>query len=536
MKRIVSVWLIDWPITVWSRTAGRSPPPEDAPFVLTERTARGLIVHALNPAARALGMFRGQAHADACAIAPHLMSAEAEPQKEAEALSRLAVWAERFSPTVALDRAFASLEGLFIDMTGGAHLFGGEAALLAELSRRLGAMGGLSRCVIADTPGAAWAQARFGVLDLIPPGGARSALCDLTVEALRLDPAAVLLLSRLGLKRIGDLYALPRAGLARRFRGEGALGLSVVQSLDMALGLAPEPLVPERAPPRYRAPQVFAEPLLDAAGVGFVLPDLTGRLCTVLERDGQGARAIRLTAFRVDGGTTSIEATLSAPTARPAHLLRLLKERGLEHLDLGFGADALMLSALSTEPLIVRQTDMTARDAVDEAALAGLIDRLRARLGDGAVRRSQLLQSWIPELSEAWLPIGDAAATPADGAHERPRPILMLHPPQLIEAIAEAPDGPPARFTWRRVARRIVRASGPERISPEWWRKAGARLGLANEPRRTRDYYRVEDEAGRGYWLFREGLFLREDVSAHDDAEDRPLPRPPTWWLHGLFP
>lgn len=517
-------------MTVWSRRAGRTPPPEAAPFALIQRTGRGLVLHALNARARALGLYRGQAHADARAAVPDLISAPAEPDHDLSALKALALWAERFSPAVAIDQTLPALEGISLDMTGGAHLFGGEAAMLADLRGRLAAAGVPARCAMADTLGAAWALARHGGADetVAPEGQVRAVLAPLPVSALRIETAAVQLLGRFGLKHIGDLYALPRAGLARRFRD--AAGLAVIQRLDQALGAAPEPLDPERPAPRYRAWRVFAEPILNAEGVGFHLTDLVERLAGQLERDGQGARGLRLTAFRVDSRTTAIEARLSAPSARAAHLMRLLKEKGLDHLDLGFGADALMLSAVTVEPLQTRQPDIDGAGEIQAAAaLAGLIDRLQARLGDQAVRRPRLRQSWLPERAEGWGRAG-VRAPPDETDAGRPRPMLLLDPPEPVETLAEMPDGPPARFTWRRVSRRVVKAAGPERLSPEWWRPIAD-----TEPARTRDYYRVEDEAGRRYWLFREGLFDREDVSLEDDETGQPRPRPPTWWLHGVF-
>lgn len=521
-------------MTAWSRRAGRQPPPEDQPFALIDKGVHGLVIHALNRRARKLGLYRGQAHADACAAVPDLVSAPAEPEADLKDLKSLALWGERFSPAVAADAA-PGLEGLSLDMTGGAHLFGGEAAVLADLCGRLEKAGIPVRAAMADTLGCAWAIARFGgkARAVIPAGGAREALIDLAVAALRIEPAAVQLLGRFGIRRIGQLYALPRAGLARRFRSN--LGLAVVQRLDQALGISPEPLQPERSAPRYRAWRVFAEPLLNADGVGFQLPELVEQLAAQLERDGQGARALRLTAFRVDNATTAIEARLSVPSAKPAHLVRLLKEKGLERLDLGFGADALMLSALVVEPLTTRQREMDGEGQIEaEAALASLIDRLQARLGDEAVRRPQLKASWIPERAERWVR-AEVEAPEAEGPTDRPRPILLFDPPEPVETIAELPDGVPARFTWRKVARKVVKAAGPERLAPEWW-KPWIGPGSRSEPPRTRDYYRVEDEWGRRYWLFREGLFGREDISQTQDAEDGgPAPRPPTWWLHGVF-
>jgi protein ImuB len=523
MRRLVCVWLPDWPVTAWSRRAGHTPPPEDRPFALIDKGVHGLTLHALNKRARQLGLYRGQAHADACAAVPDLVSAPAEREADLDDLKRLALWAERFSPAVAVDAAIPALEGLVLDMTGGAHLFGGEATMLSDLRDRLEGAGIAARVAMADTIGCAWAVARYGgeVERVVEAGATRQALTELPVQALRLEPAAVQLLGRFGVKRIGDLYGLPRAGLARRFRG--AAGLAVVERLDQALGSAPEPLEPERPAPRYRTWRVLPEPLIDAQGVAHELPELIERLAGQLERDGQGARALRLTAFRVDNATTAIEARLSVPSAKPAHLARLLKEKGLEHLDLGFGADALMLSALVVEPLTARQAEIDAEGRIEaQAALASLIDRLQARLGETVVRRPALQASWIPERAERWVR-AEVTAPPVKGPTDRPRPILLFDPPEAVETIAELPDGVPARFIWRRVARKVVKAAGPERLAPEWW-KPWIGPGPRTEAPRSRDYYRVEDEWGRRYWLFREGLYGREDAD-----------HTPSWWLHGVF-
>jgi protein ImuB len=217
---------------------------------------------------------------------------------------------------------------------------------------------------------------------------------------------------------------------------------------------------------------------------------------------------------------TLIEATLSAPAATPGHLLRLLHEKGLEKLDLGFGIDALMLSAERAEAICAHEMDLhEARSSAPPQALAALIDRLQARLGDRVVRRPYFTESWIPERSEAWAPAGPDPVPPPERSDRALRPVLMFQTPEPVATIAELPDGVPARFVWRRASRRVVKAEGPERLSAEWW-TAGASV----DPPRTRDYYRVEDDQGRRYWLYREGLYGREDAD-----------RPPSWWIAGVF-
>jgi protein ImuB len=498
---------------------------------------------ALNPAAQALSLRLGQAHADACALAPSLKSEPVKPGQAQDALRRLALWAQRYGPLVALDEgplgeSYSGLEGLWIETTGADHLFGGEAALLADLTERLARAGAMAQVGLAGTPGAAWALARFAAPNaaIAAPGAEADALAPLPVEALRLSPAAVQLLGRFGVRRIGDLYALPRAGLARRFRGEA--GMQVITRLDQALGRLPEPLVGEIAPAAYFAHRVFAEPILHTEGVAQWGARLVTELCAKLEGEGLGARRIVLTGFRTDGRTTWFSAALGMASRDPDHLIRLLRERGWARLEVGFGLDALRLSAPVTEALTPSQISLATRRTADpetHRTIAALIDRLTARLGEAAVLRPVWRESWTPERAEGLAPY--AAAPPKASARmptDQARPILLFTPPEPIEAVAELPDGAPARFTWRRVSRRVARASGPERLAPEWWRRASARA----RPAAVRDYYRLEDEDGGRYWVFREGLYEAPDPE-HPDPE-HPGPehkdRPPSWWMHGLFP
>ena len=508
-------------------------PPDPAldpqnPFALILKNSRGAaILHALNPAARAAGLRRGQTQADARAMIPHLICKPADIEADARALSALAVWAERWSPSVSIDPAGEGLEGLFLDVTGAAHLFGGEAALLAQIRERLAEAGAPARVAMAPTPGAAWALARWGgdggqAAPIATEDGVRDELAALPVEALRIDERTLAQARRFGLKRIGDLYPMPRAGLARRFRDGGGVGL--VQRLDQALGFAGEALTPVRPPPKYRAWQTWMEPVGDIEGVEARLADLTVDLSAPLVRDGQGAKALTLTGFRSDGGTTSLSVRMGRPGRDAGIWLRLFREAGLGRLELGFGLDALMLTADAVEPMTARQGALESEAEAKQAeSLAALIDRLSARLGEDRVLTPEPVDSWIPERAERWRPaLGRPLA--ATGGEAGRRPILLLDPPEPVEAMAELPDGAPLRFTWRRLSRRVTRADGPERLSPEWWRPRPDDRQV-----RTRDYYRVEDEAGGRYWLFREGLYGREYSG---DPEERA----PSWWMHGVLP
>ncbi|MGV3579752.1 Y-family DNA polymerase [Brevundimonas sp.] len=530
MRRIVSVWLIDWPVTVWARSAGPNTPDpfaEDAgPLALIQRTARGQILHALNPAARALNLSRGQTQADARAMIPHLTCHPADLAADQRALGALAVWGERWSSSVTVDPSEDGLEGLFLDLTGATHLFGGEAEALIRIQTRLKEAGIRARAAMAPTPGAAWALARYGGAKRIATDAdVRDILAPLPVESLRITDAALKQTKRFGLKRIGDLYPMPRAGLARRFR-DGA-GVGLVRRLDQATGATNEALIPTRPPPRYRGWEAYADPLTDTAGIESRLPLLADQLARSMEADGQGARALTLTAFRVDGQTRALSVRMGRALRDVSIWMRLFRETGVEKIDPGFGIDALMLTADVTEPVVALQVVMGDEEQARHAdGLAALIDRLSARLGEGAVRVADPFGSWLPERAERWRPALSKAPPPEEGLRDtgRARPLLLFDPPEPVETLAGLPDGAPALFTWRRVRRRVTRVDGPERLSPEWWRpRPDDRLT------RTRDYYRIEDDQGLRYWLFREGLYGPDYTGADDERE-------PSWWMHGVFP
>jgi protein ImuB len=350
------------------------------------------------------------------------------------------------------------------------------------------------------------------------------ALADLPVEALRIDDRTLTAARRFGLATIGSLYNMPRSGLARRFRDGDAVGL--VRRLDQARGHAAEALTPVRTPPRYRAWQAYAEPLGDLAGVETRLPELLDDLARALERDGQGARALTLIGFRTDGETTRLGVRAGRPGREAGVWLRLYREAGLGRLELGFGLDALMLTADVVEPMVAMQGALESEaEAAQAEGLAALVDRLSARLGEDRVLTPEAVNSWIPERAQRLRPALGRMPT-ADAGETGRRPVLLLHPPEPVEdPMFDLPDGAPVRFTWRRVSRRVIRADGPERLSPEWWRPR-----TDGRETRTRDYYRIEDAEGGRYWLFREGLY-GWDYAGEGDGR-----RAPSWWLHGVLP
>jgi protein ImuB len=510
---MVSVWLPALPIERLKLTRNGKPFPVDRPFALVGSEDRGLLLTALNRAALHAGLSPGLGLADARAVCPHLLTAPAEPEKDAASLLALARWSGRYSPSLNVDGD----DGLWLDVSGVPHLFGGDRALLDGMARRFARLGFTARLALAETSGGAHALARYAPSSpIIPQGKIAEALAPLPMEALRLDGDITRLLRRLGLKRIGQLYDLPRASLERRFHSREAAE-AVLHRLDQALGRREEPRTPLLPAPDYAARLSFPEPLITHEGVVAGLDHLAEKLCQGLTLARRGARRVSLALYRADGTSAVIDAGLSAPCREPSHLARLFEDR-VGAVDVGFGVDLMVLSALATEPLLPAQTAFARRE--DRARPEPLIDRLASRLSGGAVHRLFSRESHIPERAQETLSaLARSVSWPEQGASKPPRPCLLLAEPEPLDVLAEIPEGPPARFTWRRVTRRVVKAEGPERIAPEWWREL-VRSGGS----RPRDYYRIEDEDGRRYWVFRAGLYQESD------AKDLPA-----WYLHGVF-
>ena len=547
MRRVAFIWLPHLAIERWAK--GSDYPP-DAPIVLTVEGPHGLIIHAVTKAAAERGARPGARLTDARALDPALVAATADPEGDCALVQRLARWAGRWSPLVESDG-----DGLRLDVTGVAHLFGGEQQLARDIERRFARIGFTTRIAIAPTAAAAWALARYnpsplegeggssrrlrkgeGTVAPFPPSprsaslsrplpqgerGLVEALAPLHVSALRLDPDTVRTLERLGLKTIGALTAMPRLALARRFRGAE----SVVDALDRMLGKKPEPLTATPADPPPRVLLKLEEPATHPEAAGQALERLIPSLVRQLEERHLGARLLSLTGYRVDGSVAVASVATAIPSREPRHLQRLLGDKAAA-LNPEFGFDAFALQADWAECLASAQ-DSLIEEPGGSQELARLVDRLTVKLGTRAVRRPQPEESHLPERASGWGPAVSSSLSRSDGEGDRPKPKAkdgggvsakphhLLDRPEAIDVIYATPEGMPRRFVWRRAVHDIARAEGPERIAPEWWRQPSSA--------RLRDYYRIEDAEGRRYWIYREGL-------AGDGRGGAPA-----WFIHGLF-
>jgi protein ImuB len=489
--------------------------------------------------------------ADARALMPDLLTTSGEPEADRRLLETIASWCDRYTPWVALDPlggalaeegieacsagGFGGDAGLLLDVTGCTHLFGprddggdkGERALLADITERLARHDFTCRAAMADTAGAAWALARYAErqADLhCPRNTQRVALSALPIEGLRLDAAIIETFLKLGLRRIGDLYNLPRAPLARRF------GDLPVSRLDQALGKASESIEPRRLPPAFRTRLAFAEPIGRPEDIAAATSRLLAALCRQFEQAGVGARRLEIALFRVDGSVDRSEIGTSRPNRDNPKLMKLFEEK-LGELDPGFGVELMILSAPQVEAWDGSQDDLpevgrvAAITALDNTA--DLADRLATRLGLQNVARLLPRDSHLPERVQTLSPVG-AWMRIADikGA----RPTRLLQRPEPVDVTALLPDDPPRQFRWRQHAHKVVKVEGPERVTNEWWRprppnsKFDGRHVAALSAPPVRDYFRVEDDDGGRFWLFRDGAY---NAAANDRGTTK-------WYLHGF--
>lgn len=483
----------------------RTVPGPEVPVILSRAGTHGPVIHCCNQTAQNRGIEVGARVVDVQAIHPDLHVEDADLGGDQALMSRLVHWARRWCPWTAQDGP----DGLVLDVTGSAHLFGGEAALLRDICQRFALQGLTARVAMAPTRMAARALAQHGPERTICSGGdVASYLSPLPVVALRLDEATNRLLNRLGLKTIGLLADVPRTALMRRFANVEEERNPLVL-LDRALGRASEPL---NAPPdhqRFLVRARLAEPVIDPYPH---LKDLVSDLCEGLAEAEQGTRQMQLTIYRIDSECRTVQLATAQASREPGHLLRLFDGK-LDGIDPGFGFDLLTLEATRVEPVPVVQDHLDGRRD-EHADVAGLLDRLTARLGRDKVTWSEYIETHKPERVERHVPALTGAPAP-NLTLPRERPIRILQPAEEVRVIYSVPEGPPSQFRWRRVAYQAVRYAGPERIAPEWWRdRTGTRL---------RDYYKVEVQDGRRFWLYREGLL-------HDGRGE--VPR---WFLHGFF-
>ncbi|WP_338050369.1 DNA polymerase Y family protein [Rhizobium mesosinicum] len=496
-------WGLSW------RSKGR---PEAAPLVCSGKINNAMRLTALDEFAEKLGLRKEQGVAEARAMYPALEVVEEDPAADRRLLEAIADWCDRYTPMVALD----GKDGLFLDITGCAHLFGGEKVLLKDILSRLFHMGLDARGAISSSPGLSWAVSRFGQGGVVEDEETERMLMPLPVAALRLEDLTVDSLKKLGLKYVGDVIHAPRAPLTRRF------GPALLLRLDQALGREEEPISPRLPVPSLSSERRLVEPIGTEEQILAVTGQVAVSLKPSLEARGAGGRAFELVLFRVDGRVFRISVGASRPIREPKLVAGLFSERLqviYDDIDAGYGFEILRLNVLRHDPFNEAQGDFEG-DGQGEISLSSFVDRVAARLGPGCLQSFQLRESHVPERAVITVPAMESL--PARRKEEQgnalpfreERPLRLFATPEPVEvAFAEVPDGAPQTFRWRRLKHQVTKSEGPERIAMEWW--------IDGDDAETRDYFRIEDEAGHRFWIYRLGLF-----------RENPNPR---WFMHGIF-
>ncbi len=509
----------------------------ELPKVIVSGEGAQCEVVAADATALALGIRPGHGLNAAYALAPQLGVLPRQPQREQLALERLARLATQYTPWVSLEAP----DALLLEVRGSLRLLGGTRALLARWRRDLAREGFTASLALTPTPLSALWSARAGT-----PGAAvravsgwgplAAALAPLPLTATRWPGAVLDRLAEAGARQVGEVLRLPREGLARRY------GPVVAEQLEQALGHRPTPRARTTLPERFlEALELEAE----ATTVPALLPavdHLLAALEAFLRGRNAGVHGVvlqlrhRPSRLAKDAGSapllTTVSLGLAAPGGAAQRLGALLRER-LDRLELLSPVCGLRLRSGVVVPLPPDTRALPGtEDAVEAGAAEVLLDRLRARLGEGAVHGLRLVPEHRPEAAWRHAPPkvvrgktspaagkgpgqgpgqglsqgpsqgsdkGRAVAEPVVPAPAMQRPLWLLPAPQRLRVREGLPwhDGP------------LVSEQGPERIESGWW--DGAEV--------QRDYYTVRRADGVRLWVYRE----RGAVESG------------SWWLHGVF-
>jgi protein ImuB len=496
-KRFVTIWFrylrTDWFIR-------RQSSLRQLPFVLSSPDHGRMMITSANAIAESQGISTGMTLADARAIIPSLQFFDDKPELANNLLKSIAEWCIRYTPLVAIDAP----DGLIFDVTGCAHLWGGEKSYLTEIIMRLKSFGYDVCASMADTIGAAWAIAHFGKGEsIIESGQQKSALLLLPVAALRLEPDILERLQKLGLRQIKDFIGMLRSALRRRF------GNLMIQKLDQALGNEAEVIYPVQPVEPYQERLPCLEPIVTATGIEMALQRLLETLCQRLRQEQKGLRIASFKCYREDGRTEKIEIGTNRSSHNAGHLFKLF-ELKISTIEPAAGIELFILEASKVEDAFPMQEKLWEGSCgLDNAELSELMDRLANKIGEKNIHRYVPAEHYWPERSfKSALSLNEKIDTA--WRIDRPRPMQLLSKPERIEVTAPIPDYPPMLFRYKSKLHKIIKADGPERIEQEWWLQEG----------QHRDYYCVEDEDGHRYWLFRLGHYSDKSYQ---------------WFIHGFF-
>jgi protein ImuB len=496
-KRFVSIW---FPYLATDWHARKQPQLKNKAFVLKATLRNRVIITAANALAKAEGIYENMMLADAKVLYPELHMMDDKPGLTTQLADRIAEWCIRFTPSASADHP----NGILLNASGCSHLWGGEEKYLKDITKRLNERGYTIRVAIADTIGCAWAVARYGNQMIVDKGKQVEALLSLPVTTLRIDEETNEVLKKLGLRRINDIISIPAKSLRRRF------GNTLLQRLRQAIGEEEENIVPVYPVEPYQERLPCIEPIKTKEGIEIALQHLLINLCSRLRKEGKGLRKAFFRAYQLDGGASGIDISTNQPSQNVEHLFRLFEIK-LSTIEPKEGIELFLLEATAVEDAWIKQEDLwRTQGGLSDGEVLDLMDRFTNRLGAEGVQRFLPTEHYWPERSfKKAADLNEAPTT--EWRLAKPRPLQILSPPELIDVTAPVPDYPPLNFRYKGQLHIVAKADGPERIEQEWWIQEGEH----------RDYYAVEDEEGKRYWLFRSGHYNEK--------------RSPKWYLHGFF-
>ncbi|KQM69639.1 nucleotidyltransferase [Pedobacter sp. Leaf216] len=497
-KRYMSIWFSTL-LTDWIRI--KRPALKALPLVFSDKAANRMIITAVSHEAALLGIHQGMPLADARAIVPGLEVIENQSHKSEKLLKAIGEWCIRYSPLVAIEED----QGLTLDISGCAHLWGGEREYLREIVNRLRGLGYYVRAAVSDTMGTAWAVSRYGkTTPIVKSGEELSALLSLPPMALRLSPLASQKLIKLGLKTVESFISMPRSVLRRR------IGEESMERIEQVLGQKQERFSPIALPEVYSARLESMEPIRTRKGIELAIEKLLTQLCAHLKKDGMGIRSALLQSYRIDGKLIRTVIGTNGPSANISHLFKLFSLK-IDQIEPKMGIELFTMDAAKVETLDPRQEALwMAEKGMEDQKVCELLDRLAGKVGPQAIQRYLPQPHHWPERSIKKV---DSLLEPLSlpWRTDRPRPVQLLNIPEPVQVSAPIPDYPPMLFRYQGITHQVKKADGPERIEREWWLEEGEH----------RDYYQLEDAEGKRYWLFRSGHYSSEKTSG--------------WFIHGFF-
>ncbi|PQO30138.1 Y-family DNA polymerase [Blastopirellula marina] len=489
-RRVLCLWFPEWPA---QRLIAARPEATGSLVVIAGENHRGQFVYACNRLARQRGVRRDMPISEARALARPGDQLIVEPWQTAadrQGLEQIAIRCERFSFCVGLEEADPP-ECLLLDVTGIAHFFGDEQSLARQLRQALVRRRLEGRIAVADTPGAAWAAAHcLAHADRPAVIATCESLDQLPLTGLRFSAATLAKLQRLGVFTIGQLRALDRASLAKRF------GAEVLLRLDQWNGQLPELITPCRPLPKFQVERRLEVGITQTEAIERLWKSLLTRLLDLLRPRRFGLHGILFLALQEDRRRWEKSLRLCAATADERHLQELLSLK-LANWRLTAPLVEMSLEAIDVAPLAAAQQDWLQGQSQDDARqLSSLINRLSSRLGEEFVSRARLLPDPVPEYAASNVSLSQPGALASTSLPQqfRPldRPTALFKEPRPVEVLAVMPDGPPTALFWKQTRFDVVQCWGPERIESRWWRQSYVR----------RDYYWIETTSGSRLWVF----------------------------------